>query len=194
MKERDELKAFKAADDVRKATLPATPEAYKIELPADFRTPVGVDFKFDANDPLLAQFKAQAHADDMSQDAFSKTLGLYASAKIAEEAQITNARNAEIAKLGSTAPARVDAVINFLTGIDTTNDKRDAKALAGMLVTAGHVEAFERLITRFTSQGAASFSQSHRDVDTGKVDQATYDRMSYSEKKAYAEKHGAKPN
>lgn len=194
LKERDELKAFKAAEDTKALSRPQTPEAYKLDLPADFTPPAGVEFKFDANDPILAQARAQAHADGLSQESFSKMLGLYAAAKVGEESQIKAARTAEIAKLGSTAAARVDAVVNWVTGMDGTADKRDAKALASMLVTAAHVEAFERLMLKVSSQGAASFSQQHRDVSTGKVDDAAWAKMSYSEKKAYAEKHGGKSN
>jgi hypothetical protein len=85
------------------------------------------------------------------------------------QAAINTARTAEIAKLGPTAPARVDAVINWLTGMDGSADKGDAKALAGMLVTARHVEAFERIINKVTSQGTASFSQSHRVAPDAKI-------------------------
>jgi hypothetical protein len=194
LKERDDLKAFKAADDVRRGALPQNAEGYRVELPAEFVAPSGIEFKFDMNDPVLASARQQAHAMGATQEDFSKMLGLYAAAKVGEQAQISAARTAEVAKLGPTAPARVDAVTRWLAGVDTSTDKGDARALAGMLVTARHVEAFERIITRFTSQGAAAFSQKHRDVDTGKVDQAAYDRMSYGEKKEYAAKHGGKAN
>lgn len=192
--ERDELKTFKAAEDVKALSRPQTPEAYKVELPADFKPPAGVEFKFDMNDPLIAQARALAHAEGLSQEGFSKQLGLYAASKIGEEAQITAARTAEIGKLGANAGARVDAVVNFFTGMDTSADKGDAKAIAGMLVTARHVEAFERLITRIGSQGVPGFSQKHRDVDTGKVSDEQWSKMSYGQKKEYAEKHGGKPN
>jgi hypothetical protein len=162
LKERDELKTFKAAEDVKALSRPQKPDDYKIELPPDFKPPAGVEFKFDMADPLLAQARAEAHAQGMSQAGFSKMLGLYAAAKVGEEAQIEAARTAEQAKLGANAGARVDAVLNFLKGADPTPDKRDAAALAAGLVTARQVEAWERLITRITSQGAASFSQQHR--------------------------------
>lgn len=194
LKERDELKAFKAADDVRRGSLPATPEAYKVELPTDFKAPPGIDFKFDASDPVLTAAQKWAHGAGLTQEQFQQSLGLYAAAKVGEEAQINAARTREIEKLGPTAPARVDNVTRWLSGMDGSTDKGDAKALAQMLVTARHVEAFERLITRFTNQGTASFSQKHRDVDTGRVAPEVYEKMSYGEKKAYAEKFSAKSN
>ena len=162
MRERDELKTFKAAEDVRKGSLPKTADDYKAELPATFKPPAGVEFKIDANAPEIANLRALAHAKGWSQSDYSEALGLYAATKVSEQAQIDAARTREIEKLGPTAPARVDAVTRWLAGIDTSSDKGDAKALAGMLVTARHVEAFERIINRLTSQGAAAFSQSHR--------------------------------
>jgi hypothetical protein len=185
LKERDELKTFKAAEDVKALSRPQTPEAYKVELPADFKPPAGIEFKFDMNDPLIAQARALAHAEGMSQDAFSKQLGLYAAAKVAEETQIATARSAEIAKLGSTASARVDAVTQWLSGVDTSSDKGDAQALAGMLVTARHVEAFERIINKLTSQGSASFSQSHRVAPDNKPSNEEFSSWSYGEQREY---------
>lgn len=182
LRERDELKAFKAAEDVRRGSLPKDAAGYKVELPADFKAPAGVEFKFDAADPILAQAQALAHANGLSQDGFSKMLGLYAAAKVGEQAQIDAARTAEVAKLGPTASARVDSVVNWLSGMDPTADKGDAKALAGMLVTARHVEAFERIITRLTSQGSASFSQQHRVApDTDKI--PGFENMSFEQKR-----------
>lgn len=184
LRERDELKAFKAADDVRKQSLPQSPDAYKAELPPDFKLPVGVEFKFDENAPELKQARAMAHAKGWSQTDFSDALAIFAAGKAGEQAQIDAARTREIEKLGPTAPARVDAVTRFLSGVDTSADKGDAKALAGMLVTARHVEAFERLITRFTSQGVAPFSQKHREGPDAGKEITGWDKMSFEQRRA----------
>jgi hypothetical protein len=168
LKERDELKTFKAAEDVKAASRPQKADDYKLELPADFKPPAGVEFKLDTANPALGQLKAVAHKHGLSQDAVNEILGVYAGDKVGGEAAIATARAAEIAKLGTSAPARVDAVVNWLTGIDSSADKGDAKALAGMLVTARHVEAFERIITRLTNQGTAAFSQQHREAPDAK--------------------------
>lgn len=181
-KEFDRLSAAEAAENVRKGTLPQKADDYKIDLPADFKAPVGVEFKFEANDPILAQARELAHAQGMTQDGFSKFLGLYAAAKVGEQAQINSAREAEIGKLGPTASARVDSVVQWLTGMDATADKSDARALAGMLVTAKHVEAFERIITRTATQGSASFSQSHR-VPADSKEIPGFDNMSFEQKR-----------
>lgn len=176
-----------AAEDVRKGSLPPSPDAYKVELPADFKPPAGVEFKFDAADPILKQAQSWAHGAGLTQEQFQQSLGLYAAAKVGEQAQIDAARTTEVAKLGPTASSRVDAITRWMTGMDSTADKADAKALAGMLVTARHVEAFERLITKFTSQGTAPFSQQHRDnTPPGKVTEEVYAKMSDAERINYA--------
>lgn len=182
LKERDELKTFKAAEDVRRGSLPQKADDYKLELPADFKPPAGVDYKLDAANPALGQLKAVAHKHGLSQDAVSEILGLYAGNEVGTQAAIAAARTAEIAKLGATAPARVDSVINWLTGMDPSADKGDAKALAGMLVTARHVEAFERIITRLTSQGTASFSTQHR-VPADDKSIPGFENMSFAQKR-----------
>lgn len=176
-----------AAEDVRKGSLPQSPDAYKVELPTDFKPPAGVEFKFDAADPILKQAQAWAHGAGLTQEQFQQSLGLYAAAKVGEQAQIDTARAAEVSKLGATASTRVDSVVNWMKSVDGTADKGDAKALASMLVTARHVEAFERLITRITSQGAATFSQSHRDnTPPGKVSTEQWGKMSDAQKIDYA--------
>lgn len=168
-----------AADDVRKGSLPQNPDAYKIDLPADFKPPAGVEFKFDAADPILKQAQAWAHGAGLTQEQFQQSLGLYAAAKAGEQAQIETARTAEIGKLGANASTRVDHVINWMKAMDSSANKADAAALAGMLVTARHVEAFERLITKYSTQGTAPFSQQHRDnAPQGRVSDAEFDKMS----------------
>ena len=182
LKERDELKTFKAAEDVRRGSLPQTADAYKVELPSDFKTPPGVEYKIDAADPALGQFKQWMHKHGVAQDAGNELFGIFAGREVGTEARIGAARQAEITKLGPTAPARVDAVTQWLAGMDSSSDKGDAKALAGMLVTARHVEAFERIITRLTTQGAAGFSQSHRTApDDNSI--PGFDKMNFAQQR-----------
>lgn len=182
LKERDELKTFKAAEDVRKGSLPANPDAYKLELPADFKAPPGVEFKLDAANPALGHLKQFAHKHGLTQAAVTELLGVYAGNEVGSQAAVAEAKKAEIAKLGTTAPARVDNVLNWLSGMDSSSDRGDAAALGSMLVTARQVEAFERIITKLTSQGSASFSQSHRVAP----DQTTipgYDKMTFAQRR-----------
>lgn len=177
-----------AAEDSRRLTLPQTPEAYQIALPADFKAPEGIEFKFVDNDPLLAQAREVMHNIDQGklsgQEAFSKLLGLYAGSQVGQAAQVAAARNAEVAKLGPTGPARVDTIGTFFKA--TLGDAEGAQLLS-RLFTASDVQIAEKLVARFASQGAGAFSQQHRDVTAaGKVTPEAYEKMSYSEKKAYS--------
>jgi hypothetical protein len=165
-------------------SLPPTPDDYKVELPQDFKTPEGVNFRFKDGDPLLAQARVMAHEMGISQQHFSRLLSLYAGAQVSEQQTINTARAAEIAKLGATATARVDAIGSWLNA-------KGVGPLMSMIANSAHVQMFEKLITDSMRQGGAPFSAGGRipPEAPGKVDDATYDKMSYTEKKAYAERH-----
>lgn len=186
----DQLSQFHAAEQVRRNSLPASPDAYKLELGKDFVMPEGMgEWKFDEADPLLPQARQVMHDIDTGkisgQEAFSKLLGLYAAAQVGDAQKIKTARDGEVAKLGANGPARVDAVINWARA--TVGDA-DAKALSSMLVTAGHVTAFENLIKKFA--GASNgFSPQHREQSNeGKLSDADYDKLTPRQKMEYAQK------
>lgn len=175
--------AYKAAQDSRRLTLPQTPEAYKVELPADFRPPEGMDYKFNDADPLLGQARSVMHDIDQGklsgQEAFSKLLGLYAGAQVSSEQTIAQGRAAEVAKLGAAGTARVTAVNTWL----------DANGLSDMksgMITAGHIAGFEKIMAKLQSQGGASFNTRGREVDDGKISDVEYGKLTYTEKKQYA--------
>jgi hypothetical protein len=166
---------WKAAEDVRKGALPQTPDAYKVELPADFKPPAGVDFKLDAANPALGQLESVAHKYGLTQEAVNELIGVYAGNEVGTEARIAAGRAAEVAKLGTAGPARVDNVVRFL-------DASGLGALKSSLITAAQVEAWEAHITKLTSQGGASFSQSHRvPPETNTI--PGYDKMSFEQKR-----------
>ena len=123
------------------------------------------------------------HGKLSGQQAFSKMLALHAADRIGTAQLLQSARNAELAKLGATATARVTAAQNFL---NAQLGEELGKVMGTMMVTSHHVEGFEKLMASFRNQGAGSFNTSHREPnEPAKVDDATYDKMSYSEKKAY---------
>jgi len=164
-----------AAEDVRKGSLPQTPDAYKVELPADFTPPAGVEFKLDTSNPALGQLKAVAHKHGMTQEAVNELIGVYAGNEVGTEARIKAAASAEVAKLGPSGPARVDAVTRFM-------DASGLGALKSTLVTAAQVEAMEAHITRLSTQGGASFTQSHRvPPDANQI--PNYDGMTFAQRR-----------
>jgi hypothetical protein len=176
-----------AADESRKLSLPSAPEAYKTELPADFKAPEGVKYEFKADDPLLAQARTIAHELGIPQEGFSKLLGLYAGSQVASAQEVTTARNAEIAKLGATGPARVDAVTTVFKGL---LGDADGTLIASRMFTARDVEVMEKLVSRITSQGSASFKGTGREAPTpqGRVTDEQYKAMSPAQRLDYARK------
>ena len=174
--------AFKAEQDVRTATLPKDAAGYEVKLPAEFKAPAGVEFKFDMNDPLLAEARNVAAARKLDQDTFSTMLGVYAANKIKEFQNVSAARNAELAKLGAAGPDRIDGVAAWLQA------KVGAKAntLIGMLKkypVAANVEALEGLMSVFSNQGAATFDQRGREAqnEPGKI--PGYETMSFEQRR-----------
>jgi hypothetical protein len=183
----DELATFKAADDSRKLTLPATPEAYALALPEGFKAPDGIDIKLDPNDPMLKTAQSMAHAKGWSQSDFSDALGIVATMKANETAAYETAKTANLAALGAKGPERIDAVTRWLTANAT---EAEAKPIIATLATAGHITFMEKMIAKLSSQGTATFNQTGRDHDTGKVTDEQWSKMTYGEKKEYAAKHG----
>lgn len=145
-----------AAEQVRRLALPQKPEDVKIELPKEFKLPEGMEFKFDASKPEFSKLQSAAVKHGFSQDAVTDLVGVYAETLVGSEATLNAAKQAEISKLGANGPARVTALGTFFDGIG-------AGEMKGMLVTAGIVQAAEKLVAKFSSQGAASFSQAHRE-------------------------------
>jgi hypothetical protein len=183
----NELVAHKAQTDLRKLTLPAGPEAYEAKLPADFKMPGGIEYKFDANDPSMVAARNWAHAKGLSQDEFSQVLGIYAAHEAGKEAALRARAQAEIAKAGVSAPQRVDAVGRWL---DSFMGTADARPLRATLVTDAHLRFFEKVMTQHTSQGAATFDNRHRDrPDDGRVNDAAWDAMSPAARLDYARQH-----
>ncbi|MGX4772013.1 hypothetical protein ACWAUC_19760 [Bradyrhizobium guangdongense] len=173
--------------DLGVAIAPARAEDYQARLPEGFKLPQGIEFKLDENSPLLADARRFAHENRLSQGAFEQMVAMHASVVAGDEAQIATARAAEIAKLGATATSRVTAVNTWLEGILGTDL---AKPMKSVMATAGIVQGWEKIMGKFQSQGAASFSQSHREPGSGsKVTEEQWATMSSAAKLEYARSH-----
>ena len=182
----NEVSTRDAANEVRRLSLPAKPEEYKLELPKDFKLPQGVEFKLDTAKPEFSKMQQVAHKHGLSPDAVSDMLGVYAETLVGSQASIQQAHQAEIAKLGANGPARVTALNQFFTGLVGTDG---AKAIHAMMVTAGIVQALESVAAKFSTQGAASFHQGGREPppdSAGRVSSEQYAKMSAAERLDYA--------
>lgn len=184
----NEIFARDAAEQSRRLTLPKAADL-KLDLPGDFVLPQGADFKIDADNPLWSQARSWAEKHGLSQQAFSEGIALIAGDRIGSAQSIKNAQNAEIAKLGATGTARVDAVTTFFKA---HLGDADGARLASRLFTAEDVMAAEKLVARFASQGGGNFSRARSEADTGqKVTPEQWDKMTYTERKEYAARQSA---
>jgi hypothetical protein len=181
-----EMMSRQAIEDQRKLTLPAAPESYEAKLPDGLKLPGNVEYKFDNNDPSLIAARNLAHARGWSQQDFSDALAIFATHTAREQAMIAERSAAEVAKAGVNAPQRVDAVRKFITA---EMGEADARQINALIVTDSMLRYHERMITKLTSQGTASFSQSHRTApDTNGI--PGYDNMSF-EQRRYAQDQAA---
>jgi hypothetical protein len=185
-----ELRDFLTArgeSELRKATLPATPENYEAKLPENFEMPAGFKVEFNETDPLLIDARNWAHSKGFSQAEFSEMVGIYASAKAKEAAFINTAAAAEVAKLGANGTSRVSAIETWLRG-QIGDDL--AGPMRSVMVTEKIVRGWETIINKFISQGTASFSQGHRVApDSNEI--AGYDKMTF-EQRRYAQDQRAR--
>src|SRR5450755_4411065 len=93
----------------------------------------------------------------IDQGTFSEMVGLYASAKATEAAQLNAAHADQVQKMGANGPMRVSALDQWFRGV--IGDDRIAAQMKSMLVTADLVKGMEKIQARMTTQGVASFSQ-----------------------------------
>lgn len=169
-----------AEAQARKATLPTSPNHYQIKNSDSFETPEGVKFQWDMNDPLLKSARELAHQRGLDQDSFSGFLDIYAANKIGEQQRISVARDAELSKLGSAAPQRVDAVALWLKAHAGNN----ADVLVNQLRTfpvASFVKTFETLMRKMSHQGGAQYQNGGRTQEetAGKI--PGYDGMNFKQ-------------
>jgi hypothetical protein len=180
-----DLAAFKAAEDSRKLSTPK-PGEYQLKFNDDFVLPQGTEWKWDEANPLLGAVREFASASGMTQQTFSKLLGLHAASRINEDMAFSEARAAEVRALGDAANQRVDAVKTWLRAMAPDHFTGLARVLE-MAPSAATVRGLEALMHRYTTQGGGAFNGAHREPTIpGKVSDAEYSKMSYSERIEYA--------
>jgi hypothetical protein len=183
--------AEKAARDSRAANTPATADGFTLDLPKDFELPPGTDqWAWDLETPhaaaQLGTLKQWAKSNNLDQPAFSQLLSIYAGHQIAEERRFSEARAAEVGKLGSNAPTRIDAVTTFL---QSQLGAELAGELRRTMVTAGQVRAYEKIMRNFISQGVGGNPGGARDGAASqpeRMSDSDYSKLSYHEKQEYA--------
>jgi hypothetical protein len=175
----------KGLEESRKLTLPGDPSKYALTLPDDFKIPQGIEYKIDENSPAATLARQFAVDAGLTQAEFSRMVAIHAAVEVQQVANLKTARDAELNKLGATGFQRITAVETFLRGRLGDDVGR---AMGGMLVTAKHVEGFERLMQQFANGGSGSFSPPRHSSEPARISDAEYNAMSYTEKKQYAER------
>ena len=117
----------------------------------------------------------------MSQSDFSDVLSIYAARQAREASTFAAARAAEVAKLGTNAGQRIDAVTNWWRA-QTGDDGRALDTVLRMAPTAGTVHALERLMSKFVNQGASSFNRAP-EASGGSREIEGWERMTFEQRR-----------
>ena len=127
-----------------------------------------------------------AHEMGIGQEDFSRLLGLYAGSQISSQQAVATARNAEIAKLGATGPARIDALNTFFTA---QLGDGEGKQFMSRILTASDVTIAEKLVAKiaqtgngFTTRGREAPEQAGRLSDEEFAKLTTAQKLDYSRK------------
>lgn len=170
----NDLTAFKAEHASRAALIPEKPEAYSLDLPADFKMPDGVEFKLDPQSPLATEARALAHELKLTGPEFGRFLQLYAKEKIHEHEQVQGLATKEMEKLGAKSAERVDAVTTWLKA---RIGESATQVLHSQMYTASQIEAWEGLMSQFRNAGMPGAGAQGGDGGKG-LDQLTDEERS----------------
>lgn len=183
-----ELEGYKAAEAVRLAAVPEKPDGYKVEVPADLKLPEGVTIDTDESRPEWQAARQIAHDLKLDQTGFNSMVKAYVGMKAQEAAATAEAVQAEMSKLGSSGPARIDAVGSALTGM--VGPQR-AAALARSISSAEGLEGLEMLLRSVSGSGASPFSAMGREPAAKGISEEQYASMSPAERLAQARDQSA---
>jgi len=181
------LIAHRAATEAARLSTPK-PGEYRLEFPPDYVLPQGIEWRWNEADPVLVQAREFASANGMTQDVFSKLLGLHAASQMRDMLEFNAAKENQVKLLGDNANARVDAVRAWMKSVVPEHFNDLARVLE-MAPTASTVKALEVLAHRWVTQGGAAYKGNNREAPDmpGKVSDAEYQKMSYFEKIKYGE-------
>ena len=178
-----------AAEDVRRATLPDSPDKYEVKLPADFKMPEGLSYQIDDKSPLIPQLRQLVfdvdHGKVSGQEAMSRGLALLAGNAAQERARVDAFFSDAMTKLGASGPVRLDAADRFFKAY---LGETDGKMLMNAMGNAVALPLLEKMISKITGEGKGSFTATGREPPQapGRVPEDVYSKWSADEKMAYA--------
>jgi hypothetical protein len=179
----------------RAKSIPAGADHYKVELPADFRVPDGLAFKFDDKDPMVAFGRQFAASQKLTQTEFASLIGQYAAVQL-QQAQAAQTRTAaeetaitaDLEKLGPTKDVRIKAVEDFFSAHGGSSGAKIGKIIAREIGTSELIETVERVIASVT-RGGASVSQAGRE---GAPEAKPPENATLAEQLTWAREHNRK--
>jgi hypothetical protein len=183
-----DLLKFKGETDLKATRVPDDASKYEPRLPEGMQLPDGMDFKPDPSDPSFKDFQALSKKLGLTQNDFEQLYGIWVNKTVQSEAAFRNSMKAQLDALGVNATMRVTALETWLRG---TVGEDLAKHMRAGMFSAKIVQGLELIATKMTSQGAAQFSQAHREPagPQGRVSEEEWAGMSSAEKWSYARGH-----
>lgn len=147
------LSAKVAEHTAARAAVPEKPDGYALELPKDFEAPQDFTPMLESPTfkPLADELRAFAHAAGLNQEQFSALTGLAAKRDLVEHKALTEALAKEAESLGSNGPARIDAVVRWLTA--RLPDGQAKSMINNRLFTKSMIEGWETIMRAFTTGG-----------------------------------------
>jgi hypothetical protein len=186
----EDLTAFKAGEESRRAAVPEKADAYELKLPADFKLGEGEAFEIDPSDPLFAFGREVAHKAGFDQAGFEGLVGMYAQMRVAEAKELNAAVEAQRAALGTKSRERVEAANTFLTA----KLGKDAGAIfEHVLMTKTGVEAVEKLMRLASGGGMPAIpGGGGREPGKSEISEEEYQKLSPAQRLTYARTANAK--
>jgi hypothetical protein len=155
VKSYSDIAKFKSEHDAKLAAVPEKADGYVVpETLIDDEVakiiPKDREITIDEKSPMLAFAREFAHSHKLPQEVFEGMVKGYIKQQVLEEKAFAEASEAENKKLGANAPQRHQALKDFLV---SNVGEADTKEILSSVFTAKQVEAFERLIARYSNQG-----------------------------------------
>lgn len=186
----DELAAFKAGEESRRAAAPEKPDGYELKLPADIDLGEGVTFELNPDDPMFGFGREVAHAMGLDQAGFEKLLvGPFAKMKVAQ-AQAQAKAEAEVfkAQLEQLGPKGADRQKAVETWMSAKLGPEAGVLFDGILKFKAGVETMERVMRLASGGGGPGFSQAGREVGKTVPTEDEYAAMSPADRLVAARK------
>ena len=151
----DELTAFEASTNERKAMLPSDPAEFEMRVP-ELTLPEGlsmpkdaegndVPFELDENDPELPALRQLGIELELDQEGLDKILHLYAVRELRAAKELEEGAQQEMAKLGPEGKTRITEIERQL---NARLPKEMASAITDSISSADALRGLERLMSK----------------------------------------------